>query len=339
MKFRGLMFVLALSFVQSATAGVWDTTTPLGSEPKSLGDDRIREMKVAIQEALQTGGVFPGSDPSTAPRFYPSISTGTTALRPTGNDAPAGRLYLNLSSGTLEMSQGGGLWNAMDVVGSSTIFSTDLAVEVAGPGIDGGGGVPLRVNVDSNTFTITSDTVTIKSDSLTSAMIKDGTITGSDVVTTTFTVTGPIRSTNQVAFSVRNTIDRDDVTGDGTVYTVPFDTEDYDVGNNISAGIFTAPSTGKYQFNACVEWEDAGVVNDAFLILATTSRNYISIDDNQDFGSKCISKVVLMTAGDTARINIELSNASKLVDILGGTIHGLSAPSGSVTFFDGYLLP
>lgn len=339
MKLRGFFFLIVLGFVSNSFGGVWDTTTPLGSEPKSLGDDRIREMKVAIQEALQTGGVFPGSDPSTTPRFYPSISTGTTGLRPTGNNAPAGRLYLNISSGTLEMSQGSGNWNAMDVVGSSTIFSTDLAVEVAGAGLDGGGGVPLRVNVDSNTFTITSDTVTLKSGSITSTHIQDGTISGSDVVTTTFTINGPIRASNQVAFSVRNTVDRDDVTGDATVYTIPFDTEDYDVGNNIASGIFTAPTAGKYQFNACVEWEDAGVVNDSFLILATTARNYIAVDDNQDFGTKCISKVVSMSAGDTARINFEVSNASKLVDVLGGTIHGLSAPSGSVTFFDGYLLP
>lgn len=163
---RGLFGILFLAAIPFANAGVWDVTTPLGSEAKSLGDDRIREMKVAIQEALQEGGVFPGSDPSTSPRFYPSIATGTTALRPTGNDAPSGRLYINLSSGTIEMSQGNGTWNALDVVGSSSIASAELSVDVAGAGLDGGGGIPLRVNVDSNTFTITNDTVTIKADSI-----------------------------------------------------------------------------------------------------------------------------------------------------------------------------
>jgi len=69
-------------------AEVWDTTTPAGSDPVSQGDDRIRELKVALQAALQgqdTEGleaIFPGSSPSSDPVFRYRGLKGTTAARP-----------------------------------------------------------------------------------------------------------------------------------------------------------------------------------------------------------------------------------------------------------------
>lgn len=68
--------------------GVWNTATPAGSDPKSQGDDRIREIKVAVQEALQGGAtegdeaIFPGSAPSTAPVFHYRGLKGSTGSRP-----------------------------------------------------------------------------------------------------------------------------------------------------------------------------------------------------------------------------------------------------------------
>lgn len=67
---------------------VWDITTPAGSDPKSQGDDRIRELKSAIQEALRGGAsegdeaVFPGPNPSTAPEFHYRGLKGSTGSRP-----------------------------------------------------------------------------------------------------------------------------------------------------------------------------------------------------------------------------------------------------------------
>lgn len=67
---------------------VWDITTPAGSDPKSQGDDRIREAKAAIQEALQGGvaegleAIFPGVTPTTAPRFSYRGLKGSTGSRP-----------------------------------------------------------------------------------------------------------------------------------------------------------------------------------------------------------------------------------------------------------------
>jgi hypothetical protein len=43
------------------------------------------------------------------------------------------------------------------------------------------------------------------------------------------------------AFLAVNATTRNNVTGDGTVYTVPFDTEVFDQGNNFAGNTFTAP--------------------------------------------------------------------------------------------------
>lgn len=68
--------------------GVWSVSTPAGSDLISQGDDRIRELKTAIQEALQGGttegleAVFPGSAPTTAPVFHYRGLKGATGARP-----------------------------------------------------------------------------------------------------------------------------------------------------------------------------------------------------------------------------------------------------------------
>jgi len=67
---------------------IWDLTTPTGSEGISNGDNRIRELKDAIQDALRAGtteglsAIFPGNAPTTAPVFHYRGLRGATASRP-----------------------------------------------------------------------------------------------------------------------------------------------------------------------------------------------------------------------------------------------------------------
>lgn len=69
--------------------GVWNTGTPVGTDAKSTLDDRIRELKLAVEEALQgqadegDEAIFPGSAPTTAPVFRYRGLKGNTAARPT----------------------------------------------------------------------------------------------------------------------------------------------------------------------------------------------------------------------------------------------------------------
>jgi hypothetical protein len=108
MKRIGLLLGVLL-YASSLNAGVWDVATPAGTDPQSQGDDRIRELKVAIQEALRGGeadgteAIFPGHTPSTAPYFHYRGLRGTEAQRPS---AVYGGLYYNTTSKTIQRANG-----------------------------------------------------------------------------------------------------------------------------------------------------------------------------------------------------------------------------------------
>jgi hypothetical protein len=89
--------------------GVWDISTPAGSDPKSQGDDRIRELKSALQEALRGGtsegdlAIFPGSAPSTAPVFHYRGGKGATGARPASGQSG---IYFDTTRNALQRDNG-----------------------------------------------------------------------------------------------------------------------------------------------------------------------------------------------------------------------------------------
>jgi microcystin-dependent protein len=76
----------------------WDKTVPLGSESKSLGDDRLRELKTDLEDALSSAGVFPGPDTS-APIFEYRGGKGDEASRPAAGNSG---LYFNEDKNELQ---------------------------------------------------------------------------------------------------------------------------------------------------------------------------------------------------------------------------------------------
>lgn len=184
---KGIFYLFMLAAVPSFA--VWDKTLPLGSEAKSMGDDRIREMKTDIEDALEHQGSFPGPDTSN-PRYINTVSSGTTADRPSGStNTAAGMFYVNTSSGCLEQYNGT-TWDCVGLnTSTSTITSTMLDTSVAGAGLGGGGGYPLHVQASTDNFTITNDTVTIKTGGVTSTELAD-TITIPTLSVTTSTWAG-----------------------------------------------------------------------------------------------------------------------------------------------------
>ena len=96
-------------------AGVWDKTTPTGSDNAREGDDRIREAKNALEEALShEDSTFPGASPSTSPIFIPGFLRNTTANRPTGDSLVSGRLFINTTLGIIERYNGSS-WDSVSV--------------------------------------------------------------------------------------------------------------------------------------------------------------------------------------------------------------------------------
>lgn len=104
---------------------VWDTTTPLGSESKSQGDDRIREMKEAIQNALRGGvasgteAIFPGATPSTNPVFRYRGVKGATIDRPAAGDYG---LYIDTDRKVIQRDNGSSWEDIATLIPSGTVM-------------------------------------------------------------------------------------------------------------------------------------------------------------------------------------------------------------------------
>lgn len=112
--------------------GVWDKTTPTDDtvDLVSSVDDRIRELKDAIEEALShEGSTFPGATPGTTPIFIPGMERGTTLERPTGDSLVSGRFYANTTLEAIERYNG----LTWDIVASNLPVGTKMAWYQATP--------------------------------------------------------------------------------------------------------------------------------------------------------------------------------------------------------------
>lgn len=122
--------------------------------------------------------------------------------------------------------------------------------------------------------------------------------------------------------------------------TVDFDTEVFDIGNNFSGDIFTAPVTGKYFLQTNVSLFSIDTAAGYYsVIISTSNRDYhSSIDPNLsgDTGAGfpwtiSVSCVADMDKDDTARVYVYQSSGTSQTDIFG---HATQLH----TFFSGYLL-
>ena len=100
----------------------WDTTSPLGSDFISLGDNEIRTLKTDIQTSLRanaatgTEAIFPGSDVSNPVFRYRGLK-GTTGARPAFGEYG---LYANTSTSTLQRDSGSAWEDVATLIPSGT---------------------------------------------------------------------------------------------------------------------------------------------------------------------------------------------------------------------------
>ena len=106
-----------------------------------------------------------------------------------------------------------------------------------------------------------------------------------------------------------------------TAVTVVFGTERFDQNDNFASNTFTAPVTGKYQFNAVIAFntaDDAAVFYQLGLITTNESyTSYIDPDFGQDAGYWTLNISVLadMDASDTAYVTLYQSSGTQQTDV------------------------
>jgi len=140
---------------------------------------------------------------------------------------------------------------------------------------------------------------------------------------------GEITNSVQPAFLVKPSSAQTDLAIDTSV-TIVFGTEVFDQGGDFASSAFTAPVTGKYQFNASILLSatvDADAVYYQLELVASNRTIYSLIDP--DFGQDAaywtlnLSVLVDMDASDTVVLKMRQAGGAQQVDI-----HAISSWSG-----------
>lgn len=131
------------------------------------------------------------------------------------------------------------------------------------------------------------------------------------------------------------------VTGDGTVYPIVYDTTITNVGGvfNTGNGRFTAPVTGNYLLSASCAVTGIGAGHTALTnLIVTTTASFLFGGCNPApiaVAGEIVfthSVVAFMNAGDVAAVAISVANSTKTVNAFGSALPALA------TTFQGYLL-
>jgi len=144
----------------------------------------------------------------------------------------------------------------------------------------------------------------------------------------------------QPAFLILANADTANVTGDGTLYTMVYDTIVFDQNSNLSGlNTFTAPVTGKYSFTFSVNVTNIFAANTTFhMDIVTTAQTFdfslnpaaLIIPNGFQYQISCLAN---MSATDTAITQVLVNGGAKTVGIQGN-----GGAVAVVTFWSGYLV-
>lgn len=153
------------------------------------------------------------------------------------------------------------------------------------------------------------------------------------------TTAGEITMPLQPAFVADKSSASNNVTGNGTVYTVIFDVERFDQNSdyNNTTGVFTSPVTGRYRFESNVHFNNLNAnatIGDIRLV--TSNKTYPAdlyigvIRNSSNFASMNGSWLADMDAADTARINVYVSGTTLSIGVYGEATVAFTRFSGNL---------
>ena len=184
------------------------------------------------------------------------------------------------------------------------------------------------------------DKVTAAANITDNAVVRgDGGAKGVQTSTVLVSDAGEMTNPSQPAFSAYASANILDVTGNGTIYTIVFNTEIFDQGGDFSSTTFTAPVTGKYLLSASIGVVSLVGVTDCVMRITTSNKTYVfnpTGNNPTTTGNTpyvIIGRTILadMDVGDTAVIQFICTGAgADTIDIYGDA----AAP----TSFSGHLV-
>lgn len=308
-------------------------TNPLGSDAKNKGDDHLRLVKKVVKATFpgMTGAAWrvqaKGSaytvvagDNMTVLNCTAALTLTLTAAATLGNQ----HLFItHANGGDVTIDPNG----AETINGSATLVVADgsTAIVVCN-------GTLFRAFITPTVLTAAA--LTLLDDATVAVMLATLGIANHDSISVT--ASGEATNAEQPAFLAFNSASDTNVTGNGAVATIDFDTEVFDQGANFAADTFTAPVTGRYLLMASLRITGMTAAADSIVLdIVTSNRTYQAVwnnpNDVNEFTKVSISAVVDMDAADTVTIQLTIAGeASDVVDIIGA--------ANPNTYFSGYLL-
>lgn len=221
--------------------------------------------------------------------------------------------------------------------------SSNTASSASRETITVGGGTAADPTLNFNVSGVTNWEMGIDNSSSDAFVIAQGTALGTNNVIQV-TTAGEINYPLQPSFLAYVNPSVANVTGDGTTYTVIFNTEVFDQGSdyNNATGTFTAPVTGKYFFNLTVGSNGLTAAMNlgtcSFSINAGASLwqmwtvNEGGALNGGNGASFSGSQILFLTAGDTVNVILRISGGAKTA-----TVEGVSGVT-RICIFSGQLV-
>lgn len=307
----------------------------------------------------QSGPAITLTGGSTGASFGGAANTITMTFAGITANGGTVRLATDATNSNIDIATGAGVKNvnlgSTNTTSSTTIFGGSNGINITAATSNGditlnSGTASIAISTNAAASTVNvgtgagAKTVTVGSTNTTSSLdLKYGT-SDFTIASATGTVisaldTGEVTMPIQPAFFAYLATTVTNVTGDGTFYTIIFDTEVYDQSSDFNLGTsqFVAPVTGRYHFACGVGFLELGAAFTDGRIRVSTSNRIYQID-RSNYGAIQTGGVLIagnnfyadMDAGDTAVLTAYVGGSTKTIDIFGDV--------NAISFFSGVLV-